>query len=72
MNPNSSAAVVHTASDPQKPKIRSAQVHMLYSNVNVGVVVTVAAATILCPVFEVNTIGLAATSQSCTSFLTNC
>jgi signal transduction histidine kinase/CheY-like chemotaxis protein len=48
MNPNYSAAVVHTASDPQKPKIRSAQVHMLYSNVNVGVVVTVAAATILC------------------------
>jgi signal transduction histidine kinase len=47
MSANSSPAVVLAQGESRIRQIRAAQVRMLYSNVNVGVVVTVVAATVL-------------------------
>jgi signal transduction histidine kinase/ActR/RegA family two-component response regulator len=47
MRANSSPAVVHAQRDSRERQIRAAQVRMLYGNVDVGVVVTLVAATVL-------------------------
>src|SRR5580700_781572 len=47
MNANSSTAAVQVQRDSRKRQIRAAQVGMLYGSVNVGVVVTLVAATVL-------------------------
>jgi len=47
MSVNPIPAFVHAPGDYRRRQLRAAQVEMLYGNVNVGVVVTVAAATVL-------------------------
>ena len=47
LSANSSPAAVHVPGDSRNREIRSAQVRLLYQNLNVGVVVTVVAATVL-------------------------
>jgi signal transduction histidine kinase/ActR/RegA family two-component response regulator len=47
MSANSSPAAVHVPRDSRNQQIRAAQVRMLYDSVNVGVLVTLVAATVL-------------------------